>query len=220
MTARSASVLWDSAAFNAGLTVGSQIVAINGRNFDGDALKQAIKAAAGNGAGARAADPRRRRLPHGQARLAWRPALSAAREDRQGAGHARRSARAALTRQGGGMRCAIADRHGTARSLPLSAARAQPRPAETNVRAALERIARDRPAAPFGDRGRSRRRSTRRGGSTAGNLRGPLAGQPVLIKDNIEAPGRCRRPPAASRSPTTSPTATRRWSRGCARPAR
>ena len=32
-------MLWDSPAFNAGLTVGSQIVAVNGRNFDGDALK-------------------------------------------------------------------------------------------------------------------------------------------------------------------------------------
>jgi len=44
------SVLWDSAAFNAGLTVGSQIMAINGRNFDADSLKQAIKAAAAGGA--------------------------------------------------------------------------------------------------------------------------------------------------------------------------
>jgi predicted metalloprotease with PDZ domain len=43
------SVLWDSAAFNAGLTVGGQIVAINGRNFDGDALKAAIKSAAAGG---------------------------------------------------------------------------------------------------------------------------------------------------------------------------
>ncbi len=43
------SVLWDSAAFNAGITVGSEIVAVNGRKFDGDALKQAIKAAANNG---------------------------------------------------------------------------------------------------------------------------------------------------------------------------
>jgi len=42
-------VLWDSAAFNAGLTVSSQITAINGRDFDGDALKEAIKAATGNG---------------------------------------------------------------------------------------------------------------------------------------------------------------------------
>jgi len=43
------SVLWDSAAFNAGLTVGSQITAVNGRDFDGDALKDAIKAAGANG---------------------------------------------------------------------------------------------------------------------------------------------------------------------------
>jgi predicted metalloprotease with PDZ domain len=44
------SVLWDSPAFNAGLTVGSQITAVNGRDFDGDALKDAIKAAGSGGA--------------------------------------------------------------------------------------------------------------------------------------------------------------------------
>jgi predicted metalloprotease with PDZ domain len=44
------SVLWDSAAFNAGITVGSQIVAVNGRNFDMDGIKQAIKDAANGGA--------------------------------------------------------------------------------------------------------------------------------------------------------------------------
>ena len=43
-------VLWDSAAFNAGISVGTEIVAVNGRKFDANALKQAIKAAAGNGA--------------------------------------------------------------------------------------------------------------------------------------------------------------------------
>ena len=43
------SVLWDSAAFNAGLTIGSQIIAVNGRNFDGDAIKQAIRDAANGG---------------------------------------------------------------------------------------------------------------------------------------------------------------------------
>ncbi|HET7604513.1 MAG TPA: peptidase M61 [Sphingomicrobium sp.] len=43
------SVLWDSAAFNAGVTAGSQILAVNGRDFDGDALKAAIKAAANGG---------------------------------------------------------------------------------------------------------------------------------------------------------------------------
>jgi predicted metalloprotease with PDZ domain len=44
------SVLWDSPAFNAGITIGSTISAVNGRDFDGDALKDAIKAAAGSGA--------------------------------------------------------------------------------------------------------------------------------------------------------------------------
>jgi predicted metalloprotease with PDZ domain len=43
------SVLWDSPAFNAGVTVGSEILAVNGRHFDGDALKQAIKSAASGG---------------------------------------------------------------------------------------------------------------------------------------------------------------------------
>jgi predicted metalloprotease with PDZ domain len=43
------SVLWDSAAFNSGLTVGDQIMAVNSRSFDSDGLKQAIKSAAGNG---------------------------------------------------------------------------------------------------------------------------------------------------------------------------
>jgi predicted metalloprotease with PDZ domain len=43
------SVLWDSPAFNAGLTIGSEIVAVNGRKFDGDSIKQAIRDAAGNG---------------------------------------------------------------------------------------------------------------------------------------------------------------------------
>ena len=44
------SVLWGSAAFNAGLTIGTEIVAVNGRKYDADALKAAIKAAAGSGA--------------------------------------------------------------------------------------------------------------------------------------------------------------------------
>ena len=43
------SVMWDSAAFNAGITIGTEIVAVNGRKFDMDALKQAIRDAAGNG---------------------------------------------------------------------------------------------------------------------------------------------------------------------------
>jgi len=43
------SVLWDSAAFNAGLSIGAEVVAVNGRKFDADGLKRAIKAAAGKG---------------------------------------------------------------------------------------------------------------------------------------------------------------------------
>src|SRR4029079_8668485 len=43
------SVLWDSAAFNAGITIGDEILAVNGRHFDGDALKASIKSADGQG---------------------------------------------------------------------------------------------------------------------------------------------------------------------------
>ena len=39
-------VIWDSAAFNGGMTIGSELLAVNGRKFDGDGLKAAIKAAA------------------------------------------------------------------------------------------------------------------------------------------------------------------------------
>jgi amidase len=69
-----------------------------------------------------------------------------------------------------------------------SASAQQPRPAEANVRTALDRIARIDPALhsviavdPTAiDQARR---------VDAGNLRGPLAGQPVLIKDNIESVG-------------------------------
>jgi predicted metalloprotease with PDZ domain len=37
-------VVWDSAAFNAGLTVGAKLIAVNGRALDTDHLKAAIKA--------------------------------------------------------------------------------------------------------------------------------------------------------------------------------
>ncbi|HEY6662378.1 MAG TPA: peptidase M61 [Sphingomicrobium sp.] len=47
--AKVTSVLWDGAAFNAGITVGSELVAVNGRKFDPDALKRAIKSAASTG---------------------------------------------------------------------------------------------------------------------------------------------------------------------------
>src|SRR6476646_9149135 len=69
-----------------------------------------------------------------------------------------------------------------------STAVGQPRPAEANVRAALERIARIDPqlhsviAVDPTAIDQARR-------VDASNLRGPLAGQPVLIKDNIETAG-------------------------------
>ena len=46
---RIGSVLWDSAAFNAGMAVGNHLVAVNGRTFNADDLKQAIRNAAGMG---------------------------------------------------------------------------------------------------------------------------------------------------------------------------
>jgi predicted metalloprotease with PDZ domain len=39
-------VIWDSPAFDAGLTTGGKILALNGRTFDGEGLKRAIAAAA------------------------------------------------------------------------------------------------------------------------------------------------------------------------------
>jgi predicted metalloprotease with PDZ domain len=44
------SVLWGGPAFKAGLTVGSELVSVNGREYDSDALKAAITAAKGTGA--------------------------------------------------------------------------------------------------------------------------------------------------------------------------
>ena len=44
---RISTVMWDSPAFDAGLTVGSELLAVNGRTYDGDRLKAAIKAARG-----------------------------------------------------------------------------------------------------------------------------------------------------------------------------
>lgn len=44
------SVLWDSPAFNAGIAVGDEVLAVNSRTYSADGLKQAIKEAAGSGA--------------------------------------------------------------------------------------------------------------------------------------------------------------------------
>ncbi len=37
-----AGVIWNSAAFKAGLTVGTKVLAVNGREFSGDAFKEAL----------------------------------------------------------------------------------------------------------------------------------------------------------------------------------
>jgi predicted metalloprotease with PDZ domain len=42
------SVAWDSPAFNAGIDLGDEIVAVNGRGYTGDRLKQAVKDAKGS----------------------------------------------------------------------------------------------------------------------------------------------------------------------------
>src|SRR3954471_7985216 len=70
-----------------------------------------------------------------------------------------------------------------------SAASAQPRPAEANVRGALERIARIDPAlhSVIAVDPTAIEQARRVDSSTS--LRGPLAGQPVLLKDNIEVAG-------------------------------
>ena len=47
---RIGSVLWGGPAYNAGLAIGAQLVAVNGRTFDSDALKDAIKASSGTSA--------------------------------------------------------------------------------------------------------------------------------------------------------------------------
>src|SRR3982750_1214554 len=76
----------------------------------------------------------------------------------------------------------------TALAAVATAVSAQPRPAELNVRGALDRIARIDPqvgsviAVDPTAIDQARR-------VDASNLRGPLAGQPVLIKDNIESAG-------------------------------
>ena len=49
-TGRFTSVLWDGPAFRAGLTSGTQVVAVNNIAFDGDRLKAVVKATKDNGA--------------------------------------------------------------------------------------------------------------------------------------------------------------------------
>jgi amidase len=78
---------------------------------------------------------------------------------------------------------------GSALAIALSSpAVAQPLPAESNVRAALERIARLDPQLHSVIAVDPTAIDQARRVDTSG-LRGPLAGQPVLIKDNIESSG-------------------------------
>src|SRR3954467_945307 len=69
-----------------------------------------------------------------------------------------------------------------------TAVSAQPRPAELNVRGALDRIARIDPQVGSVIAVDPTAMQQARG-VDASKLRGPLAGQPVLIKDNIESAG-------------------------------
>ena len=181
-------MLWDSAAFNAGITVGTEILAVNGRNFDCDAIKAAIKDAAGNGAAPEL-------LVHDgdiyrTVKLDWHGGLRYPRLEKVGTRPVRStrcSRRADPTAKGGSMRHLLIT---TALIVAASVGRSRATPPgrdECPGRARADRA--DRSPAPFGHRGGSRPRSTRRGGSTPAILRGPLAGQPVLIKDNIESAG-------------------------------
>jgi amidase len=70
-----------------------------------------------------------------------------------------------------------------------STAAAQPRPAEANVRGALERIARVDPSLHAVIAVDPTAIDQARRVDASPNLRGPIAGQPVLIKDNIESAG-------------------------------
>jgi predicted metalloprotease with PDZ domain len=45
--AKITSVVWDGPAFDAGLTVGAQIIAVNGQVYEDEILKDAVKAAKG-----------------------------------------------------------------------------------------------------------------------------------------------------------------------------
>src|SRR5947209_16534032 len=108
------------------------------------------------------------------------------RSARRRARSTRCSLRAEPSQGGGAMRKFLV----TAASIVAGAstAAAQPRPAEANVRAALDRIARIDPqlhsviAVDPTAIDQARR-------VDASNVRGPLAGEPVLIKDNIESAG-------------------------------
>src|SRR5262249_46301640 len=45
-TSKVTGVLWDSAAFKAGLTIGCEVIAVNAQSYDADKLRAAVKATA------------------------------------------------------------------------------------------------------------------------------------------------------------------------------
>jgi predicted metalloprotease with PDZ domain len=79
-------VLWDGPAFNAGLAVGTEILAVNGRAYSGERLKAAIKAAKGG------REPIRLLVKSGDlfrtAELAWNGGLRYPRLEKSGSGAA------------------------------------------------------------------------------------------------------------------------------------
>ena len=70
-------VLWEGPAYKSGLTVGTQIIAVNGIAFDADRLKSAIKDANKTERRDRASRQEWRSLPHRQDRLSRRASLPA-----------------------------------------------------------------------------------------------------------------------------------------------
>ena len=80
---RLSDVLWEGPAYKSGLTVGTQIIAVNGIAFDADRLKSAIKDAQANRRRHRTSCQEWRSLPHGQDRLPRRASLPAPGTRRQ-----------------------------------------------------------------------------------------------------------------------------------------
>ena len=69
-------VAWEGPVYKAGLTVGCQIIAVNGIAFDADRLKTSIKDASKGRSRHRTFDQEWRSLPHGNDRLPRRASLS------------------------------------------------------------------------------------------------------------------------------------------------
>ena len=85
-------VQWNGPAFKAGLVPGLDIVAVNGKDFSADALKDAVTAGQGRPGADRAAGEEPGRLQHLQGRLPRRPEVPAP-GPRQGQGPDRRDRR-------------------------------------------------------------------------------------------------------------------------------